>query len=276
GRMQIFLAIVRLGLARRRGDLRAVAEQADRLLAPAGAVDAAQPGRGEDPRAPGVDSPGIAEAWAARPAGAGRHPAEGGAPGRRLGRRYLELTGLAHGAVVAGWRSFAVAAQRSRQAAELARRHGWGEDQAAGVAYTILGTMLVAQGRLAEAEPWLERAAPTLRTEAEPAAWMNFHYARGLLELARGRNEEALSLYRAAERLAGTLVTPHTLTTPMRAHMLQALVRLGETGRAEAALAGLDARERASAEMRTALAALRLAQHDPRAAAAALAPVLDG
>ncbi len=27
------------------------------------------------------------------------------------------------------------------------------------------------QGRLAEAEPWLERAERTLRAEAEPAAW---------------------------------------------------------------------------------------------------------
>jgi LuxR family maltose regulon positive regulatory protein len=58
--------------------------------------------------------------------------------------------------------------------------------------------------------------------------------------------------------------------------MLQALVRLGETGRAEAALAGLDAREREGVEMRIALASLRLAQHDPQAATAALAPVLDG
>ena len=41
-------------------------------------------------------------------------------------------------------------------------------------------------------------------------------------------------------------------------------------------LAGLDARERDSAEMRAALASLRLAQHDPQAATAALAPVIDG
>jgi len=42
GRMQIFLAIVRLGLARQRGDLPAVAEEAQRLLAPAEAADAAR------------------------------------------------------------------------------------------------------------------------------------------------------------------------------------------------------------------------------------------
>jgi LuxR family maltose regulon positive regulatory protein len=51
---------------------------------------------------------------------------------------------------------------------------------------------------------------------------------------------------------------------------------MGETDRAEAALAGLDEHERGRAEIRTALAPLRLAQHDPQAAATALAPVLDG
>jgi LuxR family maltose regulon positive regulatory protein len=60
----------------------------------------------------------------------------------------------------------------------------------------------------------------------------------------------------------------------MRAHMLQTLVRLGDTGRAEQTLAGLADTDRA--ELRNALAALRLAQGDPRAATAALAPVLDG
>jgi LuxR family maltose regulon positive regulatory protein len=62
----------------------------------------------------------------------------------------------------------------------------------------------------------------------------------------------------------------------MQASVLHTLVRLGETGRAEAALAGMEEQERDTAEMRTALAALRLAQHDPQAATAALAPVLDG
>lgn len=45
----------------------------------------------------------------------------------------------------------------------------------------------------------------------------------------------------------------------MRSRMLQTLVRLGQTGRAEQALAELGEDERASAEMRIAAAALRLA-----------------
>jgi LuxR family maltose regulon positive regulatory protein len=276
GRLQIFLAIARLWLARRRGDLPAVVEEAQRLLAPAETADAAQLGLGEDLRALALINLGIAETWAARLEDADRHLEQGVALARRIGRPYLELTGLAHRAHAVGFRSYVLGEQWGRQAIELARRHGWGEDQPAGVAYAILGVALVGQGRLVEAEPWLERATRTLRTEAEPAAAMSICYARALLELARGRNEQALADLQAADRLAGTLVTPHTQATPMRARMLQALVRLGETDRVQAALAGLDARERASAEMRTALASLRLAQHDPQAATAVLAPVIDG
>jgi LuxR family maltose regulon positive regulatory protein len=57
------------------------------------------------------------------------------------------------------------------------------------------------------------------------------------------------------------------------------LVRLGDTERAEQALAGteeMEERERERGDIRVATAALRLAQDDPPAAAAVLAPVLDG
>ena len=55
-----------------------------------------------------------------------------------------------------------------------------------------------------------------------------------------------------------------------------ALARLGETERAEQALADLSEQDRDHGDVRTATAALRLAQGDPGAATAALAPVLDG
>ena len=57
---------------------------------------------------------------------------------------------------------------------------------------------------------------------------------------------------------------------------MQTLVRLGETERAEQALAALGDQDRDRGEMRIGLAVLRLAQDDPHAAIAALAPVLDG
>jgi LuxR family maltose regulon positive regulatory protein len=109
-----------------------------------------------------------------------------------------------------------------------------------------------------------------------PPPGIGLHYSRGLLDLALGRNEEALADFQVGERLAPTLVTPNILATPMRAHMLQTLLRPGQTERVEAALAGLDEHERGDPEMRATLVSLRLAQHDPQAATAALAPVIDG
>ena len=138
-------------------------------------------------------------------------------------------------------------AEWSRQAIELAERHGWGEESLAGMAYAQLGIVLLYQGRLDEAEPWLERAERTLRTEVEPAAGMSLRYARAVLELARGRYQEALAAFRDAKKLAAALVGPHTCVTSMRSRMLQTLVRLGQTGRAGQALAELGEDERASA-----------------------------
>jgi LuxR family maltose regulon positive regulatory protein len=174
------------------------------------------------------------------------------------------------------FRPDAAQAEWSTQAIELAERHGWAEESLAGMAYAQLGIVMLFQGRLDEAEPWLERAERTLRTEVEPGAGMSLRYARAVLELARCRYQEALAAFRGAEKLTATLVRPHTCVTSMRSRMLQTLVRLGQTGRAEQALADLGEDERASAEMRTAVAALRLASDDPQAAADALAPVLDG
>ena len=51
------------------------------------------------------------------------------------------------------YRSFAQAAERSRQAIELARRHGWTDEPTAGTAYVMLGAALAWQGRIEEAEP---------------------------------------------------------------------------------------------------------------------------
>ena len=73
-----------------------------------------------------------------------------------------------------------------------------------------------------------------------------------------------------------SLVTPHTLAPRLRSHLLQTLVRIGETRRVEQALADMDGPERERAEIRIAEASLRLAQDDPKAATDVLAPVIDG
>jgi LuxR family maltose regulon positive regulatory protein len=277
GRVEVMLAVLRLFLARRLVDFPAAAEAAHRLFALTEGADAvARVGLSEDLRAAAYISLGIAEMWALRFEDAERHLTQGIALARRIGRPYLEFTALTHGAHgMLLFRPDASQAEWSRQAIELAERHGWGEEPLAGMAYAQLGIALLCRGRLDEAEPWIERAERTLRTEVEPAAGMSLRYARALLELARGRPAEALAAFDSAEKLAAMLAGPHTGVTSIRSRMLHTLVRLDQTGRVEQALAGLGEDERASAEMRTAVAALRLATDDPRAAAGALAPVLE-
>jgi LuxR family maltose regulon positive regulatory protein len=277
GQLEVLLGMVRLLLARQRGNPSAVAEQARRLQAMAEAPEAAQPGLGDELRTLALVSLGITEFWAARFEEAQRHLEQGVALARRIERPYLEFSGLAYQATVyIGWSPYARAAECGRQAIELAERHGWAAEPAATYAYMVLAAWLVWQGRLEEAEPWVQRAEHTIRAEAEPAAGMSVCYIRGQFELARGQGRQALAAFQAAEQLAGHVAAPHLLATRARAQQLHALARLGETERAEKALAGLSDQDREPGEMRIATAALRLAQDDPHAATAVLAPVLEG
>jgi LuxR family maltose regulon positive regulatory protein len=66
GRFQVKLVFLRLFLAQRHGDLPAVIEEAQRLLAPAEVPDAAQPGQGEEVRGMALVTLGAAELWAFR------------------------------------------------------------------------------------------------------------------------------------------------------------------------------------------------------------------
>jgi LuxR family transcriptional regulator, maltose regulon positive regulatory protein len=274
GRLQVMLVIWRLFLARGRGDGAAGIGEARRLLAPAEAADAAQLELGDDLRALALVSLGAAEVWALRPEEAERHLEQGAALASRIGRPWLEITALAHGAWTASFRSFSMAVERGMQAIGLARRHGWTEQPVVVVSYGTVSAIRIWQMRLEEAEESLSRAERALRAEVEPAAGTVLCQARGMLELARGRDTDALAAFQVAGSLTELLVTEHLHATPMQSLMLQTLVRLGETGQAEDALTKMGEIRRG--EIRNALAVLRLAQGDPQAAATALAPVLDG
>jgi LuxR family transcriptional regulator, maltose regulon positive regulatory protein len=273
GQAQVLLGVVQLLLARRHGNLPAVAEQAQWLQALAEAPYATQPGLGDELRAFALVKIGDCETWGGRLDEAKSHLEQGVAVARRIGRPYLEFMGLVYRAEIELNRpSFPQAAEGARQAIDLAERHGWTDDPDACNAFMTLGAALAWQGRLDEAEAWVQRAERTIRAEANPAVAMGCQYVRGQLELGRGRVADALAAFRAAERLAG----PHPLARPLRAWLVHALVRLGETEDGEQVLADLGERDRDRGEMRIAAAALRLTQDDPHAATVALAPVLDG
>jgi LuxR family transcriptional regulator, maltose regulon positive regulatory protein len=94
--LQVLLEMVRMLLARQRGNPPAVAEEARRLQAIAEAPDAALPGLGEELRGLALISLGITEVWAAQFEAAERHLEHGVALARRIGRPFLEFSGLAH------------------------------------------------------------------------------------------------------------------------------------------------------------------------------------
>jgi LuxR family maltose regulon positive regulatory protein len=276
GRIELSIATVRLVLATRTGNLPAVVEEAQRILAAAEAADPAQRGVGDDLRAVALISLGIAEFWMNHADDSERHLEQGVTLAHRTRLPFLETNALAHWAMVARVRSLELAVKRGMQAIELARQHGWSEERILYPAYVAVGNSLVGQGRLEEGERWLDQGQRLMRAEGEPTIGMTLYIARGLLEGARGRNEEALAAFHAAERLAESVVTTHTLKTHVRGLRLQTLIRLGDTETVEKTLAGIDEQKRLRGDNQTVLAHLRLALGDPQAALVALAPVVDG
>jgi LuxR family transcriptional regulator, maltose regulon positive regulatory protein len=276
GHLQVALAMLRLTLAQSRSDLPVAVEEARRLAEPTVTLAAAEMGLNEELRAMALLRLGTTEFWTGRLEEAERHLEQARVLAQQIGRPYLEFASLVHWARAKLGRSFALVLEPSRQAIQLARQHGWTEDPLAGDAYLALGAALVWRGQLEEAEPWIQRAQRTVREEAAPAAALALHYIRAQFELARGRDNDALAAFRAAERQAKRLVAPHPLAAQLQASLLRTLIRMGATEQAEQALAELSEQERGSGEMRAATAALRLAQGDPLAATVALGPVVSG
>ena len=186
GRCTIALGIQRLSLARARNDLRAVAEEAQRLLA---STEATEFGLGEDVRTSVLTDLGIAETWAGRLEDAERHLAQGLEEARRISKPMLELQALANWALLSSFHhSLATAEQRATQAIGLARKHGWEETApAAATAYVVLVHATVWRGRLREAESWLDLAERVLERDTQPTPALMLYATRAWVEGARSR-----------------------------------------------------------------------------------------
>jgi LuxR family maltose regulon positive regulatory protein len=264
-----------VSLARRRGDFAGVLDR----VQPLPLQEAEASGDIElwnDLRAMTLLNRGIVEFWSGRLEDAEAHLEQGVELARRIGRPYIEMGCLAHLAPVAYLRSFPLARQRSQEAIAIADAHGWGSEPSLAFALVSLGGIEVWAARLDESEHWLDRAAHALRPEAEPVTALALHVARGLLYAGRGRHEQALREFRAAEQRQAQFTPPPLLTAPMRALLLQMQARLGQTAAARAALADMAEEDRRWGESRAGLAAVQLADGNAQAAVDTLAPVLDG
>ncbi len=272
----VMLAVARLALARRRGDLESALREVGPLLEPVEADTVTQLTLSDDARAVALMNLGIVELWSFRLDDAERHLEQGLALARLIDRPYVQIGCLSHLGLDAARRSLAQARQRCREAIAIAEAHGWATDPIACTALATMASADAAQGRFEEGRRWLDRAEHSIRAELDPATALLVHFVRGELHAGEDRLGEALGEFRAAERLQEVLSTAHALTGPARVSIAQTQLRMGDSIGAAATVARMTDRDHEFGESRTALAALRLAEGDQRAAIEALAPVLDG
>jgi LuxR family maltose regulon positive regulatory protein len=275
-RFDVGLALVRLSLARRRGDFESaidliptfdLAEHPDTWL------DIVMH---NDLQAWALMNLGIVEAWSGRTTEGARHLKEARELSRRIGRTYLEVGCLAHEASTVTHDSFVRAQAACHSGVVVAGRPGWGVGAVIAPALVTLGAALAQTGRFAAAEQWLDRAEQTLRAQVEPAVGFLLHGVRGAVDLGRGRIEEALENFTRAEQLGKLLAAPPRLADQFRSATLRARLASDESSGVRAALASLSEEERNRGEFREVVAELALADGEPQTASAVLAPILDG
>src|SRR5205807_10598334 len=157
-RLGVAVASLQLALARRRGDLAGVIEQARFLASPVTGQSDEDIALGNDLRAVALMNLGTAEAWTLGLPDAERHLREGAGLAREIGRPYLEVGCLAqlgfasifHGAAMPKIRSFATTQRRCREA--IAERHGWGTEPVIAPALIMLAATLIWTGEFDEGE----------------------------------------------------------------------------------------------------------------------------
>jgi LuxR family transcriptional regulator, maltose regulon positive regulatory protein len=275
-RLRVAVVSLKLGLARRRGHLADIVEQAKFLASPVTGESDEDIALDSDLRAVALYNLGTLEAWSLGLPDAERHLQEGAILARQIGRPYLEVGCLAQLGFASRIRSFATTRQRCHEAIALAERHGWGAEPVIAPALVTLAANLVWTGEFDEGERWLQRTAQALQTDAGPGITQLLHLATGRLHAGRGRHHEALEELRAAEHLQSQLAGSHALASQVTGWLLATQARLGQAGQARAALVALTDEQANAGEIRNARAVICLAEGDSAGALGALADVLDG
>jgi LuxR family transcriptional regulator, maltose regulon positive regulatory protein len=275
-RLRVAIAAVRLSVARRRGHLASVLEQAEclgSLVTGQSDEDIALDG---DLRALALLNLGTAEAWSLGLGDAEGHLRAGAALARKIGRPYLEVSCLAQLGFAAKIHPIGTTQARCREAIALAERYGWGSESVIAPALLTLAAAVIWTGDLDQGERWLQRAGQALQADTGPDIRLLTHVASGMLQVGRGRLDEALEEFNETERLRRQLAGSHALASKVTAWTLATQARLGRPGQARAALAALDDERASSGEIANAAAAIALAEGDPTAALRPLQEVLDG
>src|SRR5262249_25930731 len=189
---------------------------------------------------------------------------------------YLEARCLVQLGFASKVRPFATTRRRCREAIALAERHGWGAEPWIAPALITLASNLIWTGEFDEGERWLARTARVVQTDTGPDIRLLVRIVSGMLAACRGRHDEALAEFSAAEHLGAQLADSHALASQVTGWLLATQVRAGLPGEARACLAALDDERANSAEVGIARGVLCPAEGAPAAAVAAVADVVDG
>src|SRR5690349_14440418 len=283
-RLRVAIASLQLALARRRGHVAGVIEQARFLASPVTGPSDEDIALVSDLRAVALMNLGTAEAWSLGLPDDVHHLQEGAVLAREIGRPYLEVGCLAqlafayvfHDADMPKAHAFATTQRRCREAIALAERYGWGTEPVIAPSLMTLAGTMVLLGEFDEGERWLRRTQRALQTDTGPDIRLLLHQTAGMLHAGRGRHPEALEEFGAAEHLASRLAGSQALASQVTGWLLATQARLGRPGEARACLAALDDERASSGEIRNARAVICLAEGDPAGALGALHDGLDG
>src|SRR6185436_17533584 len=130
-------------------------------------------------------------------------------------------------------------------------------------------------GEFDEAERWLDRAWDVAAPHIDPAAAVLLHASTGMLHAARGQHQSAIQEFAAAVRAQSLLTGVHALGPPIAGWLAATQARLGMPDEARATLAGFSAEDELVHGVRTARAAICIAEGDPSSALDLLHDVLD-
>ena len=275
-RLASVLALGRLALARRRGDLEGALREAGPLIRPSEAQTASDLVLTHDAKAVALMNLGIVEFWSFRLDEAERHLREGLSLAEGLSRPYLAIRCRSYLALLAARESLVAARTLAARAVADADANGWGADPVACAPLATMASMDIAQGRCDDARRWLDRAERSTRADLEPATALLVAWVRGELHAGQGRLPEAIDDFREAEGLQRILAAPHVLTGAATESIAQIQVRMGDVLGARATLARLTDHGLVLGEARVVEAELKLVDGDPGAARELLATVIDG
>jgi LuxR family maltose regulon positive regulatory protein len=274
-RFDVLLHVTRLTLARRVGDLHSVLDAAPPPALSAEPETAQDLTIQTDVRAWLQMNQGIVEVWTGRLEEGEAHLLEAAEMAARIKRPYLQAGSLAHRAHSLAWRAPRLALPVAQEAVAIVESNGLHDDPIAGVAYVALGSCLIDNGEVAEAQRAFDRAERTLRSDLEPAVGFLLQTGHGLVHLVSGRPGRAIDHFRAAEKLGRRLVVSSPLALQATCAILYSAVLAGDDVLVEESLAELTDSERDTVEVREVLAARALAAGDARGALAALQSGLD-